>query len=189
MTDEFPYGLTEDEVEEFRELFDLIATDEKGVVGETIHLSDIPRLMELLGVGISQAEVLQAKFKEIDYDKSGDIDFEDEFLRVMSRKPSSKYSPEEVEWAFRTLCVTETGDTHTILRRDVQEGLRLYLDPPLPDLRIEDLLDHAQASLEDSDAVTGEHGNPQHGLQRMSSHSDNAKTIDFHAIIDIMNSN
>ena len=172
--DEFPYGLEPSEVEEFRELFDLIATDESGVVGETIHLSDIPRLMELLGVGLGQAEVLQAKFKEIDYDASGDIDFEDEFLRVMSRKPSSKYSAEEAAWAFRTLAFHPT-DSHTILRRDLRDAIKTYLKPPLPDMRVEELLDHAQASVEEGGEARGGGGGGGGGI------------IDYGAIINVLN--
>ena len=154
----------------------------QGVVGETIHLSDIPRLMELLGVGMTQAEVLQAQFSLIDYDKSGDIDFEDEFLRVMSRKPSSQHSAEDAAWAFRMLVRNATGDSRTILREDIHHGLLTYLEPPLSELRIEDLLDHAEASLEDA----SEAAEPAAPAVVRRPAKDN-KAIDFQAIIDVMN--
>eukprot|EP00296_Roombia_truncata_P001147 JP436877.1.p1 GENE.JP436877.1~~JP436877.1.p1 ORF type:complete len:158 (-),score=38.05 JP436877.1:98-571(-) len=87
--------LTEEELQEFRELFDLVDLDKGG----SISPEELGSLMETLGLKPSQEE-LDAMIREIDQDGNGEIDF-DEFVQVMSRKVQPTYTAEEVKAAFK----------------------------------------------------------------------------------------
>jgi calmodulin len=88
-------GLTEDELAEFREIFNLVDRDKGG----SISKSELKQLMNTLGLRPSQEE-LNAMVDEIDSDGSGEIDF-DEFVVVMSRKVQTSYTPDQVKAAFK----------------------------------------------------------------------------------------
>ena len=76
--------LSEDEVAEFREIFNLVDRDGGG----SITASELGELMDTLGIDASPEEI-EAMIKEIDQDGDGDIDFE-EFVAVMSRKVTQR---------------------------------------------------------------------------------------------------
>jgi len=87
--------LTEEELSEFREIFNLVDLDKGG----TISKDELKQLMTTLGLKPSQDE-LNAMVDEIDADGNGEIDF-DEFVTVMSRKVSTSYTPAQVKAAFK----------------------------------------------------------------------------------------
>jgi calmodulin len=87
--------LSEDEVAEFREIFNLVDRDGGG----SITASELGELMDTLGIDASPEEI-EAMIKEIDQDGDGDIDFE-EFVAVMSRKVNATYTSDQVKSAFR----------------------------------------------------------------------------------------
>ena len=87
--------LSEEEISEFREIFNLVDRDGGG----SISSEELGELMDTLGIDASPEEV-QAMIAEIDEDGNGDIDFE-EFVAVMSRKVSATYSADQVKSAFR----------------------------------------------------------------------------------------
>jgi len=88
-------GLSEAEVAEFQEIFNLVDVDHGG----SISKDELRQLMHTLGLKPSQEEI-DAMVSEIDQDGNGEIDF-DEFVTVMSRKAQPSYTPEQVKAAFR----------------------------------------------------------------------------------------
>jgi len=87
--------LTEEELAEFREIFNLVDLDKGG----TISKDELKQLMQTLGLKPTQEE-LNAMVDEIDQDGNGEIDF-DEFVTVMSRKVNTSYTPQQVKAAFK----------------------------------------------------------------------------------------
>ncbi|CEL99811.1 unnamed protein product [Vitrella brassicaformis CCMP3155] len=88
-------NLTDDDIREFREIFNLVDTDGGG----SISTDELGKLMETLGIPTTQEE-LQLMVSEIDDNGDGEIDF-DEFVKVMSRKVNADYTPDEVRRAFK----------------------------------------------------------------------------------------
>merc|ERR1712188_96080 len=89
------HGLTEEELSEFREIFNLVDTDGSGEISR----EELGELISTLGLKASQEE-LDRMIDEIDKDNDGTIDF-DEFCSVMSHRVSQTYTPEEVKHAFK----------------------------------------------------------------------------------------
>ena len=89
--------VSDQEVQEFREIFNLVDRDGGG----TIDTKELEQLMDLVGVNASEDEV-QAMVEEIDSTGAGEIEFED-FLRVMSKKVEVNYTPEQVIRSFEIL--------------------------------------------------------------------------------------
>eukprot|EP01038_Epipyxis_sp_PR26KG_P009991 gene9991-13443_t len=87
--------LTQEEIAEFREIFNLVDKDGGG----TITKVELAELMETLGIDASPEEIDQM-ISEIDQDGNGDIDFE-EFVIVMSRKVNASYTADQVKTAFK----------------------------------------------------------------------------------------
>ncbi len=87
--------LTDDDINEFREIFSLVDTDQGG----SISAQELGTLMETLGIHATPEE-LNIMVQEIDDNGNGEIDFV-EFVQVMSRKVNADYSPEEVKRSFK----------------------------------------------------------------------------------------
>ena len=87
--------LSEEELAEFREIFNLVDLDKGG----TISRDELKQLMTTLGLKPTQEE-LNSMVEEIDTDGNGEIDF-DEFVTVMSRKVNTSYTPQQVKAAFK----------------------------------------------------------------------------------------
>ena len=85
---------TEDEIAEFREIFNLVDLDSGG----SIDLEELRELMDLLGMKASEEEMAKM-VSEIDSHGTGEITFED-FVRVMSKKVTPEYTAEQVIRAF-----------------------------------------------------------------------------------------
>ena len=89
--------ISEQEVQEFREIFNLVDRDGGG----SIDVKELEQLMDLVGVNATEDEVT-AMVEEIDSTGAGEIEFED-FLRVMSKKVEVNYTPEQVIRSFEIL--------------------------------------------------------------------------------------
>ncbi|GBG27901.1 Calmodulin [Hondaea fermentalgiana] len=86
--------LSEEELAEYREIFNLVDRDGGG----SISNSELGDLMDTLGINASQEEI-DLMINEIDQDSNGEIDFE-EFVAVMSRRVKAAYTPDQVRNAF-----------------------------------------------------------------------------------------
>ena len=88
-------GLTEDEIEEIKEAFDLFDTDGSG----TIDPKELKSAMESLGFEAKNQTIYQM-ISDLDKDGSGAIDF-DEFLDMMTARLSDKDSRDDINKVFR----------------------------------------------------------------------------------------
>merc|ERR1719393_893473 len=90
-------GLSEDEVEEIKEAFDLFDNDGSGA----ISVNELTSAMQSLGFDVKHA-VVYNMVADLDADGSGEIEF-GEFLDVMTAKLSDKNTKEEIDslQAFR----------------------------------------------------------------------------------------
>jgi len=96
-----PPNPTNEELAEYREMFNLVDRDGGG----SISTREFQQLMETLGIKTS-VEELESIVSEIDTDHSGEIDFP-EFVSVMSKRAAPSYSSQEIIHAFQ---VFETAD-------------------------------------------------------------------------------
>ena len=87
-------GLTEDEVLEIKEAFDLFDTDKSGEI-------DVNELKQaLLNLGLdTKTQTLQNMLADIDKNGDANIDF-DEFINMMTAKMSDKDTREDLEKVF-----------------------------------------------------------------------------------------
>ena len=95
--------LSAEELQEFRELFDLVDLDHGG----SISPDELGSLMETLGLKPNQDE-LDEMIREIDEDGNGEIEF-DEFVQVMSRKVQPTFTQDQVKQAFKVFEQPNSG--------------------------------------------------------------------------------
>ena len=88
-------NLTEQRIEEFREVFGLFDKDGGG----TISNSELGTVMRTLGQNPSETEI-EAMIREVDVDGNGEIDFE-EFCRLMVRQMEQNQPAEELVEVFK----------------------------------------------------------------------------------------
>ena len=96
-------GLSEEEIEEIREAFNLFDTDGSG----TIDPKELKAAMQSLGFEAKNQTIYQM-IGDIDKDGSGSIDFE-EFLDMMTAKMSDKDSREDIMKVFNLFDDDQTG--------------------------------------------------------------------------------
>jgi centrin-1 len=96
-------GLSEEEIEEIREAFNLFDTDGSG----TIDPKELKAAMQSLGFEAKNQTIYQM-IGDIDKDGSGEIDFE-EFLDMMTAKMSDKDSREDIMKVFNLFDDDQSG--------------------------------------------------------------------------------
>eukprot|EP01084_Bolivina_argentea_P238197 400185_1 len=96
-------GLSEEEIEEIREAFNLFDTDGSG----TIDPKELKATMQSLGFEAKNQTIYQM-ISDIDKDGSGSIDFE-EFLDMMTAKMSDKDTKEDIQKVFNLFDDDHTG--------------------------------------------------------------------------------
>jgi Ca2+-binding EF-hand superfamily protein len=96
-------GLTEDEIEEIKEAFDLFDSDGSG----TIDPAELKSAMQSLGFEAKNQTIYQM-ISDLDKDGSGAIDF-DEFLDMMTARMSDKDTKEDINKVFRLFDDDKTG--------------------------------------------------------------------------------
>ncbi|KAF0697386.1 Aste57867_11938 [Aphanomyces stellatus] len=110
--------LSENEIAEFREIFNLVDRDRGG----SITKAELGELMDTLGINTSPEEI-DLMINEIDQDSNGEIDF-DEFVAVMSRKVNATYSADQVKMSFRMF---ENPNTPGFIKVDrLHRALTMY---------------------------------------------------------------
>ncbi|XP_008197239.1 neo-calmodulin isoform X2 [Tribolium castaneum] len=97
------YGLSEDQVAEFKEAFMLFDKDEDG----TITMAELGVVMRSLGQRPTETE-LRDMVNEVDQDGNGTIEF-NEFLQMMSKKLKDADGEEELKEAFRVFDKNNDG--------------------------------------------------------------------------------
>ena len=88
-------GLTEDEVMEIKEAFDLFDSDRSG----EIDSEELKQALKNLGID-SKNQTLANMMADLDKDGSGKIDF-DEFINMMTAKMSDRDTREDLQKVFR----------------------------------------------------------------------------------------
>ncbi len=96
-------GLTEEEIMEIKEAFDLFDTDGGG----TIDPKELKAAMTSLGFEAKNQTIYQM-IADLDADGSGAIDF-DEFLELMTARISDKDNREDIEKVFKLFDDEKTG--------------------------------------------------------------------------------
>eukprot|EP00927_Polykrikos_kofoidii_P055352 TRINITY_DN49624_c0_g1_i1.p1 TRINITY_DN49624_c0_g1~~TRINITY_DN49624_c0_g1_i1.p1 ORF type:complete len:176 (-),score=39.16 TRINITY_DN49624_c0_g1_i1:236-763(-) len=111
-------NLSEEDLNEFREIFNLVDTDRGGSIGT----EELARLMDTLGIRTTPEE-LKLMVSEIDENGNGEIDF-DEFVQVMCRKVNADYTSEEVRKAFKVFA--NNAPEGSIRVKDLEKALQVY---------------------------------------------------------------
>jgi Ca2+-binding EF-hand superfamily protein len=88
-------GLTEDEVNEIKEAFDLFDSDKSG----EIDSEELKQALKNLGID-AKNQTLANMMADLDKDGSGKIDF-DEFINMMTAKMSDRDTREDLQKVFR----------------------------------------------------------------------------------------
>ena len=97
-------GLTEDEVLEIKEAFDLFDTDHSG----EIDVAELKQALMNLGID-TKNQTLQNMLADIDKNGNANIDF-DEFIDMMTAKMSDKDTREDLEKVFELFLGDDDAD-------------------------------------------------------------------------------
>merc|ERR1711968_295748 len=105
-------GLTEEQIEEIREAFNLFDADNSGA----IDVRELKAAMRALGFEVKKEE-LKKMISDIDNDGNGSIEFA-EFLQMMTGKMGEKDSREDIEKVFKLFDDEELQDMINQADRD-----------------------------------------------------------------------
>ena len=129
-------GLTEDEIEEIKEAFDLFDTDGSG----TIDPKELRAAMQSLGFEAKNQTIFQM-ISDLDKNKSGSIDFE-EFLDMMTARMSDKDTQEDIKKVFRLF--DDDGSGHITLRN--LRRVAKELGETMTDEELQEMIDRADSN-------------------------------------------
>ena len=129
-------GLTEDEIEEIKEAFDLFDTDGSG----QIDPKELKAAMQSLGFEAKNQTIFQM-ISDLDKNKSGTIEFE-EFLDMMTARMSDKDTREDINKVFRLFDDDNTG---TISIRNLRRVAR-ELGETMTDDELQEMVDRADSN-------------------------------------------
>lgn len=116
-------GLTEEQIAEFQEAFNLFDKDKDG----TITTQELGTVMKSLGQYPTENE-LRDLISEVDTDSNGVIDFQ-EFLSMMSRRMRDPDSEEELREAFKVFDKDGNGYISASELKQVMASLGEKLTP------------------------------------------------------------
>mmetsp|Transcript_28516 Transcript_28516/g.50944 ORF Transcript_28516/g.50944 Transcript_28516/m.50944 type:complete len:159 (-) Transcript_28516:157-633(-) len=125
--------LSESEIAEFQEVFDLVDKDRGG----TIQANEVMELMQMLGMKPTKADV-EKMISEIDEDGNGEVDFS-EFLQVMAGPQNLPYSKKELMTSFKTIA-NSSNPAGTIHPKDLEIALRKYCTDSMTEPEIKRLV-------------------------------------------------
>ncbi|XP_053388872.1 uncharacterized protein LOC123524074 [Mercenaria mercenaria] len=127
-------GLTEEQIEEFREAFSLFDKDGDG----TMTTKELGTVMRSFGLDPSQKELIEM-VAEVDVDGNGEIDFE-EFLMMMAKKMNDVDHEAEIKEAFEIFDRENSGFvTHADLKHAMYQ-----LGEKLTDEEVSEMLKEAE---------------------------------------------
>merc|ERR1712118_644154 len=137
------HGLTQDQVEEIKEAFDLFDTDGSG----SIDVNELKVAMKALGMD-AKSEEIRKLINDIDTDGDGTIDF-DEFLAMMTARKQGEDTREDLLKVFKLFDDDKTGTvSFKNLKRVCQE-----LGENMTDDELKEMMDWAE---KDGDGVLNE---------------------------------
>ena len=128
-------GLTEEEVNEIKEAFDLFDTDKSG----EIDSEELKQALKNLGID-AKNQTLQNMLNDLDANNSGSIDFE-EFINMMTAKMSDRDTKEDLEKVFRLFL----GDEDTPAKITVKHLKRVAreLNENMSDEELQEMINRA----------------------------------------------
>merc|ERR1712167_40476 len=121
-------GLTEEQIEEIREAFNLFDADNSGA----IDVRELKAAMRALGFEVKKEE-LKKMISDIDNDGNGSIEF-GEFLEMMTGKMGEKDTREDIEKVFKLFDDDNTGKISLRNLRRVAQELGENIDEELQDM-------------------------------------------------------
>jgi len=127
------FGLTEEQVAEFKEAFRLFDKDHDGRITE----AELGVVMRSLGQKPTETD-LRGMVKEVDQDGNGSIEF-DEFLLMMARKLKAADGEEEMYHAFKVFDKNDDG----FITFDELKRVMCSIGERLTDEEIEDMIKEA----------------------------------------------
>ena len=133
-------GLTEDEVEEIKEAFDLFDTDGSG----SIDPKELRAAMQSLGFEAKNQTIYQM-INDLDKNKSGNIDF-DEFLDMMTARMSDRDTREDINKVFRLF---DEENTQTITIKNLRKVAR-ELGETMSDEELNEMIARADSNSDGS---------------------------------------
>lgn len=127
------YGLTEDQVAEFKEAFMLFDKDEDGA----ITMAELGVVMRSLGQRPTETE-LRDMVSNVDQDGNGSIEF-NEFLQMMSKKMKGAEGEDELREAFRVFDKNNDG----LISNSELRHVMTNLGEKLSDEEVDDMIKEA----------------------------------------------
>merc|ERR1711975_125679 len=121
-------GLTEEQIEEIREAFNLFDADNSGA----IDVRELKAAMRALGFEVKKEE-LKKMISDIDNDGNGSIEFQ-EFLEMMTGKMGEKDTREDIEKVFKLFDDDNTGKISLRNLRRVAQELGENIDEEVQDM-------------------------------------------------------
>lgn len=145
--------LSDADIEEFREIFNLIDTDGSGSIGT----DELKQLVESVGMKLTE-EQFEGMVNDLDSDGSGEVDF-GEFLTTMSQGANAKFSADEIRFAFQTF--SRNAPPGLIRIRDLYESLTVYnKHSEASHHEVNELLKHFEESITTLPGVLDKDGMP-----------------------------
>ena len=129
-------GLSEEEIEEIREAFNLFDTDGSG----TIDPKELKAAMQSLGFEAKNQTIYQM-ITDLDKNKSGNIDFE-EFLDMMTARMSDKDTREDIYKVFKLF---DDDGTNTITLKNLRRVAR-ELGETMTDEELTEMIERADSN-------------------------------------------
>merc|ERR1712149_56164 len=121
-------GLSEEQIEEIREAFNLFDADNSGA----IDIRELKAAMRALGFEVKKEE-LKKMISDIDNDGNGSIEFA-EFLEMMTGKMGEKDTREDIEKVFKLFDDDNTGKISLRNLRRVAQELGENVEEELQDM-------------------------------------------------------
>ena len=149
-------GLTEDDIEEIKEAFDLFDSDGSG----TVEPREMKSAMQSLGFEAKGSTMFHV-ITELDKDGSGAIDF-DEFIGMMVSKLSDNESKAEIRSIFNIFDVDKTGHINIKNLNDNLEVAKMNL----------------RNDLQSIESLNKEHESLEHQLNQITDRINNSLSIE-----------
>lgn len=128
---------TDEQLEEFRDLFNMFDKDNQGVLTSL----NLLQVMKTLGQTPTEADMIDL-MREIDIDNSGSIDFY-EFVRVISHKMSPNESEQEIRHAFELFDHNQDG---LLTFEELKFTMEKYMSNSIDDWELRQMIELADRS-------------------------------------------